>query len=131
MNSLHAGIILILTYLSFYFFTKNNIKSFKFLNFNDHFSLQKGSNLKSKFDLKRNVDEIILAKNTNCNKHFLLNKSLKQLEFIADFEKYLDEKTLENLSIEFLQEFEQIKIEAQLITLKVTNQLNLDTRFSS
>ena len=37
---------------------------------------------------------------------------------------YLEEKTLNNFSIEFLQEFEQIKIEAQLSTLKATSQLN-------
>ena len=65
------------------------------------------------------------------NKKMLLQKSLRQLEFINEFEMYLDEKSLNNFSIEFLQEFEQIKIEAQLSTLKATSQLNYSLKMAA
>ena len=58
------------------------------------------------------------------NNYAILNKSLKHLEFISQFEMYLDEKHYKNFSIEFLQEFKKIKQEAQLTTLKTTNKLN-------
>ncbi|MUU78706.1 hypothetical protein [Winogradskyella endarachnes] len=62
------------------------------------------------------------------NKRLLLNKNLKQLEFISEFEMYLEDKTLEKCSLEFLQEFNKIKLEAQLSTLKATNLLSSDFR---
>lgn len=62
-------------------------------------------------------------KDMDMSTSILLNKSLKHLEFISNFEIYLERATHKNFSIEFLQEFEKIKSHAQKITLKTVNEL--------
>lgn len=61
------------------------------------------------------------------NDHFELNKNLKHLEFISQFEMYLEERNYKNFSIEFLQAFEKMKHNVQLTTLKATKQLDLES----
>lgn len=58
------------------------------------------------------------------NDNITLNKNLKHLEFISQFEMYLEERNYKNFSIEFLQAFEKMKYNVQLTTLKATEQLN-------
>ena len=71
-----------------------------------------------------------LKPSSTIDENMLLNKSLKHLEFISEFEMYLEQRTLAYFSKEFLQEFEQIKRNAQLSTLKMTNQLNTTARLA-
>lgn len=52
-----------------------------------------------------------------------LHRNLKHLEFMNEFESYLESNKESNLSIEFLQEFEAIKRETQLAVLKSTDRL--------
>ena len=80
--------------------------------------------------LEINHSDKLINSITN-NKKMLLQKNLRQLEFINEFEMYLEEKTLKNMSIEFLQEFERLKIEAQLSTLKATSQLNYSLKMAA
>ena len=55
--------------------------------------------------------------------HFILKKSLLQLEFISIFEAYLEDESFQDTSLEFLHEFEEIKRQAQINTLRFTNKL--------
>ncbi|ARV10177.1 hypothetical protein BTO05_11220 [Winogradskyella sp. PC-19] len=50
-----------------------------------------------------------------------LNQSLKNLEYISQFEHYLSCREDSDFSSEFLQSFNQLKIDAQLATLNSTN----------
>lgn len=79
--------------------------------------------LQSVESIKQN-DTTVLPKKVDNTNHLVLNKSLRHLEFISQFEMYLEDKNYKSFSIEFLQEFEKLKIEAQLTTLKTTNRLN-------
>lgn len=53
----------------------------------------------------------------------MLNRSLKNLEYINQFEEYLYGKKDLEFSSEFLQNFYQLKTEAQLTTLNTTQEL--------
>lgn len=104
-------------HLSFYFCFVNNFKR-------DEKPLEKKT--VSKIEVETN-DNLISKNSKNKvveDKLCLLNKNLRQLEFISEFEMYLEEKTLKNCSLEFLQQFKTIKIEAQLSALKTTKKLN-------
>ncbi len=79
--------------------------------------------LQSAESIKQN-DTTVLPKKVDNTNHLVLNKSLRHLEFISQFEMYLEDKNYKSFSIEFLQEFEKLKIEAQLTILKTTNRLN-------
>ncbi|MBT8325834.1 MAG: hypothetical protein KJO96_11095, partial [Winogradskyella sp.] len=70
------------------------------------------------------VPVVKIEKQQACTDYMLLDKSLKHLEFISQFESYLDTKNSEKFPAEFLQEFENIKREAQIATIKTTQQLN-------
>lgn len=113
---------LLIGHLSVYFYFRNNFKSCLNLS-------QRRTKTQTQLDTKDNLSSKNLKNNAVDNKLVLLNKSLKQLEFISEFEMYLEEKTLKNFSLEFLQEFNKIKIEAQLSTLKtadmITNQVKM------
>jgi len=63
---------------------------------------------KPKLQSKQKPNTLVVPDNIEHNKHFLLSKNLKHLELIANFEMYLEQKTLKDFSLEFLQEFEQI-----------------------
>lgn len=54
----------------------------------------------------------------------IFDKKLKHLDFISQFEMYLDGKNCNSFSVEFLQEFEKIKLETQRTTLEMVNVLN-------
>jgi hypothetical protein len=71
---------------------------------------------------------VILTNKLKDNNNIILNKSLKHLEFISEFEMYLEDKNYKMFPIEFLQEFEKIKLDAQLTTLKTTKRLNADLK---
>ncbi|NRD21854.1 hypothetical protein HNV10_01285 [Winogradskyella litoriviva] len=113
---------LLIGHLSVYFYFRNNFKSCLILS-------QRKAKKHSHIETKDNLNSKNLKNNAVDNKLVLLNKSLRQLEFISEFEMYLEEKTLKNFSLEFLQEFNKIKIEAQLSTLKtadmITNQVKI------
>ena len=132
MNILLTYAMLLTGHLSVYFYFKNNFKYLKFLNFNRSFNTTEDRYIeKPKLQLKEKENTVDLTDNFEHKKHVLLNKSLKHLEFIAEFEMYLDQKTLKNFSVEFLQEFEKIKIEAQLSALKNTTQLTTLARMAA
>ncbi|MBC3845386.1 hypothetical protein H8K90_03250 [Winogradskyella echinorum] len=124
MNTLFIYIIFFLGHVAVYFYYRNS-----FINTTDASKNTKTKNSHlSVTDAKNSIKK---ANSIVDNKQMLLQKNLKQLEFISEFEMYLEEKTLKNFSIEFLQEFEQIKIEAQLSTLKTTNQLNNSVKLAA
>lgn len=115
MTTLFIYVIFFLGHLSVFFYFKNTFKR----------------NLKPwecRTARKPKLETKNSNENTIDNKLFLLNKNLRQLEFIAEFELYLEDKTLESCSLEFLQEFNQIKLEAQLSTLKTTSMLNSEIK---
>lgn len=117
MSTLFIYTVFLLGHLSVYFYFKNNLS----LSSN---VLENTNKSHSKLTLVETDHSQKVTNSISNNKKMLLQKNLRQLEFINEFEMYLEEKTLNNFSIEFLQEFEQIKIEAQLSTLKATSQLN-------
>ena len=124
MTTLLIYATLILGHLCVYFYFRNNFKSY--LNPNERRTLKN-----TQLETKENLSSQNLKNNAVDNKLVLLNKSLRQLEFISEFEMYLEEKTLKNCSLEFLQEFSRIKIEAQLSTLKTTNMLNSQVKIAA
>ncbi|WP_405575286.1 hypothetical protein [Winogradskyella sp. Asnod2-B02-A] len=117
MSTLFIYTVFLLGHLSVYFYFKNNLS----LSSN---VLENTNKSHSKLTLVETDHSQKVTNSISNNNKMLLQKNLRQLEFINEFEMYLEEKTLNNFSIEFLQEFEQIKIEAQLSTLKATSQLN-------
>lgn len=124
MNILLAYFILSLAQLSIYFYLKNNIKNLQFFDYSDYSSpLENEVIEKSNTIPQKNSVADKFTNNIEEHKLTLLNKSLKHLEFISEFEMYLEDKNYKNFPIEFLQEFEKIKIEAQLSALKSTSQL--------
>ena len=122
MNTSIILFILLLTYLSVYFYQKNNVNYFNDIN-------NSSSCLNEIFEETKSQTKVAEIGSISTNKmedhnYIVLNKSLKNLEFISKFEMYLEVKNYNNFSPEFLQEFEKIKTEAQLTTLKTSNQLN-------
>ncbi|WP_340154391.1 hypothetical protein [uncultured Winogradskyella sp.] len=115
---------LFLGHLCVYFYFRNSFKSY--LN-----PSERNTEKQARLESNNNFSSQNLKNNAVDNKLVLLNKSLRQLEFISEFEMYLEEKTLENCSLEFLQEFSRIKIEAQLSTLKTTNMLNSQVKLAA
>lgn len=132
MNTVHLFIIILLSQLSIYFYLKNNIKNLRLFNFKDYNSpLPNEVIKKTKLQSKESLSSNKLIKSMEENEHILLNKSLRHLEYISEFEMYLDDKNHENFPVEFLQEFEKIKIEAQLIVLKSTSQLTNSAKLAA
>jgi len=124
MNILSTYVILSLIQFSIYLYLKGSLNNLKFSHYLEHFRIFQDN------DRADNIPEpeqtCIATKLTNqldLNEEIILNKSLKHLEFISKFEMYLEEKNFHKFPIEFLQEFDKIKIEAQLTTLKTTSQL--------
>lgn len=117
MSTLFIYTVFLLGHLSIYFYFKNNLSIYT--------NVLENANISSpKLRLLKTDNSIKLTNSIVNEKKMLLQQNPRQLEFINEFEMYLDEKSLKNFSIEFLQEFEQIKIEAQLSILKTTSQLN-------
>ncbi|WP_299102213.1 hypothetical protein [uncultured Winogradskyella sp.] len=115
---------LLLGHLCVYFYFRNNFKSFLNSSSKETLKIEKPKSpeyFRSKNQSTNAVD----------NTFVLLNKSLRQLEFISEFEMYLEENTLKNYSLEFLQEFSKIKMEAQLSTLKTTNLINSQVKIAA
>ncbi len=71
--------------------------------------------LESKNNTKRSDD------NTKTNYNKLLNRNLKQLEFVNHFDFYLQDKSKKNISLDFLKKLAQIKLEAQINTITTAN----------
>ncbi|WP_407556582.1 hypothetical protein [Winogradskyella sp. 4-2091] len=115
---------LLLGHLCVYFYFRNNFKSF--LNSSSKETLKIEKPKSSEYLRSENQ-----STNAVDNTFVLLNKSLRQLEFISEFEMYLEENTLKNYSLEFLQEFSKIKMEAQLSTLKTTNLINSQVKIAA
>lgn len=129
MKYLFIFFVFTLSQLSLYFYLKGRLYNFKFINLNDYnylFQKNKKAKVKSKLDHKLFIEE----KNQDLaiKDQVLLNKSLRHLEFISEFELYLEDKNYKKFPIEFLQEFEKIKIEAQLSTLYKAKQLSNNIR---
>ncbi|WP_179337149.1 hypothetical protein [Winogradskyella ludwigii] len=104
-------------HLGFYFYFINNFKR-------DEKPLERRTVSSRKVENKDNLISKSLKNNAVDDKVFLLNKNLKQLELISEFEMYLEQKTPKKASLEFLEQFKTIKTEAQLSALKTTNKLN-------
>lgn len=125
MNTLIIYFILCLAQLSIYFFLKNNIKNLKFFNYGNYSKLINNEVAEPTEASKTEINRpAILPNKVKNNDYIILNKSLKHLEFISRFEMYLEDESYKNFPIEFLQEFEKIKLEAQLSALKTTTKLN-------
>jgi len=117
MTTLFIYGLSLIGHLSFYFYFINNFKR-------DKKPLERRTASSIKVENKDNLIFKILKNNVVDDKFFLLKKNLIQLEFISEFEMYLEEKTLKKCSLGFLQQFKTIKTEAQLSALKTTNRLN-------
>lgn len=129
MNYLFIFFVFTLSQLSLYLYLKGRLYNFKLINLNDYnylFQKSKKVNVNSKLDHKRIIEEDHL--DLAIKDQVSLNKSLRHLEFISEFELYLENKNYKKFPIEFLQEFEKIKIEAQLSTLNNAQQLNKKLR---
>jgi len=70
----------------------------------------------SKLERNQKLNVSKLEDSLENNSQIILNNSLRQLEFISEFDMYVDTKTLKNVSVEFLIEFKKKKKEAQLVT---------------
>ncbi|MEF3077825.1 hypothetical protein [Winogradskyella poriferorum] len=116
---------LTLTQIGMYLFLKSSIENVLEYYSNNNLKEKQSEAIKlqSAESIKQN-DTTVLPKKVDNTNHLVLNKSLRHLEFISQFEMYLEDKNYKSFSIEFLQEFEKLKIEAQLTTLKTTNRLN-------
>lgn len=124
MTTLFIFATLLLGHLCVYFYFRNNFKSY--LNPTERRYLKK-----NQLETEDNLSSQKIKNNADDDRLILLNKSLKRLEFISKFEIYLEKKALENCTLEFLQEFSRIKIEAQLSTLKTTNMLNCKMKIAA
>lgn len=74
--------------------------------------------------IKETSKPVVFTNKLKDNNNVILNKSLKHLEFINQFEMYLEDKNYKKFPIEFLREFDKIKQDAKLTTLKATQLLN-------
>ena len=133
MNSILIFLILALAQLSVYFYLKNNITDLRFVNNLKSTEVSKTIEPIKKPSLKPTTQDTkkVITNDLDASKRMLLNKSLRHLEFISEFEMYLEDKNYKNFPIEFLQEFEKIKIEAQLSTLQNTHQLARDSKLAA
>lgn len=120
--------MLSLVQFSIFFYLKSTINNLKFLSYADYFKPVKIEVIEDVEEKVSEPKEIFIEKtiinNTEIKDQMILNKSLKHLDFISSFEMYLEDKNYKKFPIEFLQEFEKIKAEAQLSTLKISDQLN-------
>lgn len=125
MSNILTFFSLTITQVGIYLYLKNSLKNF-IEHYTQNYSLaKKSTDVKmQKVEVEKVIKPKTITNEVEDNNHVILNKSLKHLEFISQFEMYLEEKHYKNFSIEFLQEFEKIKREAQLTTLKTTNKLN-------
>lgn len=125
MNILSIYLILLLTQVSIYFYFKNNIENIKFYKYSVFANPTQNEVLdKKEMPQVEKFKPVNLTNKIEDNNYAILNKSLRHLEFISQFEMYLEDKNYKMFPIEFLQEFEKIKLEAQITTLKTTNRLN-------
>ena len=133
MNSILIFLILALAQLSVYFYLKNNITDLRFVNNLKSTEVSKTIEPIKKPSLKPTTQDTkkVITNDLDASKRMLLNKSLRHLEFISEFEMYLEDKNYKNFPIEFLQEFEKIKIEAQLSTLQNTHQLTRGSKIAA
>ncbi len=131
MNILVLLFALTLIQVFVYYYLKNNLKQFVLYKVKTTTSVSPKviPTEKSIGQPKRTVDKI--SNDVIENNHVILNKSLMHLEFISRFEMYLEDKNYKMFPIEFLQEFEKIKIEAQLKTLKSTNRMTYDKKMAA
>ena len=132
MNTLFIYIIILLVHLNIYLFLKHNIENLSLFNYPNYNSVIENEVIEK--DLNIPMEPIFLESLTNDfdeNKQIILKKSLMHLEFISTFEMYLEDKNYKKFPIEFLQEFEKIKIEAQLSALKSTSQLTNSTKLAA
>jgi hypothetical protein len=125
MSNILTFFSLTLTQIGVYLFLKNSLKNF-IENFTQNYSIDKKSTKVKiqKIEAQKKIKPKTITYEVEDNNHVILNKTLRHLEFISQFEMYLEEKHYKNFSIEFLQEFEKIKHEAQITTIKTTNKLN-------
>lgn len=119
---------LILAQVSIYMYLKNDLNTIDFFNKVNSFFIALPEQVKNNESVEKDsevkISVIKVDKEQACTDYLLLDKSLKHLEFIAQFESYLESKNSEKFSLEFLQEFENIKREAQITTIRTTQQLN-------
>lgn len=125
MNNLVTFFSLSLTQLGIYLYLKNSLKNFLEHYTQNYLGIKKATDVKvQKIEIENVTRSKTMTNKVEDNDYAILNKSLRHLEFITQFEMYLEDKNYKNFSTEFLQEFEKIKIEAQLTTLKTTSKLN-------
>ncbi len=128
MTLIISYLALVISQISIFFYLKNDLNSIVFINKVNKFVGFDSSIEQKAIDAsnptEKEVPVITIPKAQACADLLLLDKSLKHLEFIAQFECYLEKKNSEKFSAEFLQEFENIKREAQIDTIKTTQQLS-------
>jgi len=125
MNALNIYFIILLVQLSILLYLKSNMEYFKVLSTTNYFNFIAKEDVENSHILPIKTNDVeTLTINIDENEQLILSKSLRHLEFISTFEMYLEDKNSKNFPLEFLQEFEKIKIEAQLSALKTTNQLS-------
>lgn len=124
MNILFTYFTLTVTQISIYLYLKSSLKNL-ILGYkeSDAITTKNHAVKKQEVSIEEITNSNVLSSHVGESCHVTLNKSLRHLEFISTFEMYLENKNHKNFSVEFLQEFEKIKHEAQLTTLKSTNRL--------
>ena len=120
--------MLSLAQFSIFFYLKSTINNLKILSYEDYSEPLKMKVIEAEEEIISGPKEIKMANtitdNIEIKDQMILNKSLQHLDFISNFERYLEDKNYKNFSIEFLQELDRVKVEAQLSTLKMSEQLN-------
>lgn len=128
MNIIITSVVFFLIQVALYFWLRNDIKCINFYHkrkcpFYDHEDILEKINRKESID-KSNLENRIITSDVESNSSFILSKSLKHLEYISEFEMYLERKNYKSLPLDFLQEFESLKTEAKISLLKTASQLN-------
>ena len=124
MNFLVSNFKLFLSQKDFYLQLKTNFKRFaKMYNQNDVLMPIRYKSAEIKGEYLKNDNSKTLIKSYDDHNRIILQRSLRQLEFIAQLEFYLQEKRCDSYSIEFLQEFETVKRKTQQSVIKSTCKL--------
>lgn len=126
-------LILALIQFSLYHYLKNSTNQLRFMNYKrpvESIRQQEMSTVCTPKPKEVSIQNVVTSDDEERN-HMLLNKRLRHLEFISEFEMYLDDKNYKNFSIAFLQELKNIKIEAQLSACKATTMLSEHTKIAA
>ncbi|MFP4844919.1 hypothetical protein [Winogradskyella sp. PE311] len=120
--SVFAIYAILLPFILSLYLIKN--KQLSFNDFKDSYMFLSEMLIKAVRD-KENKHDISISNQKEQLVNLELEKSLKHLEFMSQLEAYLEETDGSVMSVEFLQEFETSKREAQLTFLKSTHKAPL------